>query len=169
MSANAEQAATANERKFSIPWDISEWLDRSSLLAGVVNDVESLDWGNPDLRSFLQANPEFQLKLLLVLVTYAYAMGVCESEDVVDVYYGDAELKKMFPKAPPGPAAITRFRRENRGLLKWSIGQTFKRAVRARHDLGEISLPPGLKKALMDAASARIDVGRHLDRAVEAE
>lgn len=169
MSLNLESNTTRREGKFSVPWDITEWLPRPQLLAGIAGDIDSLDWGNPELVAFLNANPDYQLKLLLVLVTYAYAMGICESEDVVDTYYRDEKLKQLFPKPPPSPAAITRFRRENRGLLKWSIGQAFKRGVREKFELGEASLPAGLNKALMDAAAARVDVGRHLDRTVQAE
>ncbi len=161
--------AVTQPRKFSIPWAISEWLDKPRLLAGVAEDIEGLDWSNPELVTFLQANPEFQLRLLLVLVTYAYAMGICESEDVVELYYRDEGLKRLFPTPPPSHTAITRFRRENRGLLKWSIAQALKRAVRSHFDLGDVPLPAGLKKALVDAAGTRIDVGRHLDRSVQGE
>jgi len=169
MKPKVDTESAAPSRKFSIPWDISEWLEKPRLLAGVAEDIDGLDWGNPDLVVFLKANPGFQLRLLLVLVTYAYAMGICESEDVVEVYYREDALKRMFPSPPPSPAAITRFRRDNRGLLKWAVAQTLKRAARTHFDLGDIPLPGGLRKALLDAAGARIDVGRHLDRSVEAE
>ena len=85
------------------------------------------------------------------------------------MHYRDAELKRRLPGQPPSPRAITRFRRENRGLLKWSITQAIKHALRSRFALGDATLPPGLRRMLSDAASTRIDVARHLDRSVQAE
>jgi hypothetical protein len=167
MSANSNTAEPP--RKLSIPWDISEWLDKPSLLARITEDIDSLDWNNPGMIEFLRANPNFQARLLLVLITYAYAMGICESEEVAELYYGESELRRQLPGQPPSPKAITRFRRENRGLLKWSITQAIKHALRSRFELGDATLPPGLRRMLSDAAATRIDVGRHMDRSVQAE
>jgi hypothetical protein len=156
-------------RKFNVPWGITEWLDRSTLLANIIQEIDGLDWANVELSRFLAANPKFQPRFLLILMSYAYAMGICESEDMGEVYFGDAGLKRLFPEPPPSAAALTRFRRENRGLLKWAVAQAFKRAVRSHYDLGDTPLPAGLRRALNDAAGVRIDVGRHLDRSVQAE
>lgn len=167
MSADSNIAEPP--RKLSVPWDLSEWLDKSRLLARITEDIDSLDWKNPEMIEFLRANPNFQARFLLILITYAYALGVCESEEVVEVYYRDAELRSRLPGQPPSPRAITRFRRENRGLLKWSVAQVMKHALRSRFELGDITLPPGLRRMLNDAAATRLDVGRHMDRSVQAE
>jgi hypothetical protein len=167
MSANSKAAEPS--RKLSIPWDISEWLDKPGLLERITEDIDSLDWNNPEMIEFMRANPNFQARFLLILITYAYAMGVCESEEVAEVYYRDAEFKRRLPGQPPSAKAITRFRRENRGLLKWGVTQAFKHALRSKFELGDATLPPGLKRMLSDAAATRIDVGRHLDRSVQAE
>ena len=167
MSADSNTAEPP--RKLSVPWDLSEWLDKPSLLARITEDIDSLDWNNSEMIEFLRANPNFQARFLLILITYAYALGVCESEEVAEVYYRDAELRSGLPGQPPSPRAITRFRRENRGLLKWSVTQVMKHALRSRFELGDATLPPGLRRMLSDAAGTRLDVGRHLDRSVQAE
>lgn len=166
---NADNGFAESTEKFSVPWDITQWLDKSSLLTRIIEDIDSLDWQNPELIEFLRENPNFQARFLLVLITFAYAMGICESEEVVEMYYADAELKHRLPGQPPSPRAITRFRRENRGLLKWSVMQALKHALRCRFELGDTPLPPGLRRLLSDAAATRIDVGRHMDRSVQAE
>jgi len=167
MSADSNNAGPP--RKLRIPWDISEWLDKPGLLARITEDIDSLEWNNPGMVEFQRANPNFQARFLLILVTYAYALGVCESEEVAEVFYRDTELRRRLHGQPPSPKAITRFRRENRGLLKWSITQAIKHALRSRFELGDATLPPGLRKMLSDAAATRIDVGRHMDRSVQAE
>jgi len=166
---SAGNAIAEPTEKLTVPWDITAWLDKSTLLAHITEDIDSLDWKNPELIEFLRENPNFQARFLLILVTYAYAMGICESEEVAEVYYGDEELRRRLQGQPPTPKAITRFRRENRGLLKWSVTQAIKHALRSRFELGAASIPPGLKRLIADAAAARIDVGRHMDRSVQAE
>jgi len=49
------------------------------------------------------------------------------------------------------------------------VALTFKRALRERFELGEATLPAGLRRIIAGAALTRIDVGRHLDRSVQAE
>jgi hypothetical protein len=78
-------------------------------------------------------------------------------------------LKQRLPGQPPSAKAVTRFRREHRGLLKWSIAQAMRHALRAHFELQDAGLPPGLRRLLNDTATMRIDVGRHLDRSVQAE
>lgn len=160
---------TSKRERFEIPWDLSSWAERGRVLDWVIQDVESLDWDNPELLSFLRANPAFQPRLLLVLITYAYALGLCESEEVVQLYYTDAGLKAKFPAQNPTASAVTRFRRDHRGLLKWGLAQCFKRALRHRYALGEIPIPPGLRRALDEAAAGRLELARHVDRSVQAE
>ena len=167
--SNTALGLASQAGKFTVPWNITEWLERPTLLSNIIEDIDSLDWANPELSRFLTANPNFQPRFLLVMMTYAYAMGICESEEMAEVYYQDADLRGLFPTPPPGPVALTRFRRENRGLLKWAVSQAFKRAVRSHFNLGDAPIPAGLRRALNDAAGTRIDVGRHLDRSVQAE
>ena len=155
--------------KFAVPWNITEWLDQPGLLAGVAQDIDSLDWANPELAAFLRANPRYQPRFLFILMAYAYAMGVCESEEVCEMYFRDDALKNLVPGQIPTASAITRFRRENRGLVKWAVAQVFKRALRARFGLGDGPIPAGLRRVLADAASMRLDAGRHLDRAANGE
>ena len=150
-----------------MPWDITEWIDKPSLLARLITDIDSLDWSNPELLEFLKANPNFQPRFLLILISYAFSMGICESDEVIELYFQDAELKKRLVGEPPGARAITYFRREHRGLLKWGVTQVFKHALRSRFELGDASIPQGLMRALTDAAGVRIDVGRYLDPSVQ--
>ena len=167
MSVATRTAGRAD--KFKVPWDITEWLDRPGVLARIIEDIDSLDWANSELNRFLQANPNFQPRLLLILISYAYSTGTCESEEVRELWFRDELIRGKVAGQPPGPAAITRFRREHRGLLKWIITQAFKHALRKHSELGDATIPPGLMRALRDAAAARIDVSRHLDRSVQGE
>jgi len=166
---NGATDSTERAQKFKVPWDISQWTDKATLLKRLEADVASLEWINPELVQFLKENPNFHPHFLLTLMSYAYALGVCESEEISELCYRDELIKAKVIARPPSPAALTRFRRDNRGLLRWLVTQAFKHALRHHHDLGDATIPPGLMRLLREAAATRIDVGRHLDRSVEGE
>jgi len=165
-TATESESRTA---KPTFPSDLTEWVEKQELLSWIVEDVDSLDWGNPELLDFLRANPAFQPRFLLVLLSFSYALGVYESGDVAELYFGEPSLKRMFPDQTPSPSLVTRFRRDHRGLLKWCVAQAFKRAARMHFALGDGVVPAGLRRLATDAATARVDMSRHLDRSVQAE
>jgi Transposase domain (DUF772) len=162
-----EQHNTAE--RFSIPWDLSTWSARERLLEELLGEIDSLDWANPELVQLLQANPAFQPRFLLALLCFAYATGICESDEVVSLYHRDPLFKSHLPGHAPTTRSITRFRRENRGLLKWCLSQIFKQALRDKYEIGDQLLPAGLRRHLNDAAAARLDIARHCDRAAAGE
>ena len=155
---------TAAEHELALPWDLSEWHDPGLLLEWVLADVEALNWANPELVAYLAAHPSYQPKMLLCLLAYSFATGVYESEEIVRNFYADEGLRRHFGKDAPDAKTIARFRRDNRGLVKWCLVHLFRRALRAKFGLGETPLPAGLKKYLVDAAIMRIDIARHMDR-----
>ena len=40
-----------------IPLDLGEWVDRQVLMTWVQAEIEALDWGNPELETYLKAHP----------------------------------------------------------------------------------------------------------------
>jgi len=157
--------AALDANRFTVPWDLSQWASQSELLAWLDQDIGSLDWGNPELVSILKSNPAYQPRLLLTLLAYAYALGVCESEEIAGLYYQDQGLRRLFAGQAPATKEIARFRKENRGLLKWCLVELFKRVVREKFELGDALIPAGMRRYLVDAAGARLDVARDMDRA----
>jgi hypothetical protein len=157
-----ESVANRSER-FVIPWDLSEWVDKPTLLRRIVEDVDSLDWGNPAVAEYLQQRPEFQPKMMLQLLTYAYAVGVLDASEVEALFFGDKTFAALGWARPPKVKVIGRFRRENRGLLKWSLLQALNRIVREKYSLGT-RLLPGLQRFLLDNAVQRLDLARQVDQ-----
>jgi len=164
--ANDTQQEEQTER-LSLPWDLSEWVDKGILTQWIVDEIQTLDWANPELVEYLAAHPNYQPRMMLSIVTYAYATGVFESDEIVRACYGDPVFRSICTEAVPTAKTIGRFRRDNRGLFKWSLSQVFKRVLKAKFSLGEVMLPVGLRRYLVDAAIARIDLARHMDRSAE--
>ena len=152
--------------ELAVPWDLTEWFDAVVLRQWICGTVETLNWSNPELVEYLRTHPAYRPRMLLCLLAYAYATGVYDSEEIVRRCEHDPGFREICGSHPPVDASsLSRFRRENRGLLKWCLVQLFKRAIKAR--LGDIFLPAGLKRRLLDAAVARLDFARQMDRGGE--
>src|SRR6185436_4960964 len=106
-----------------LPWDLSEWIEKGTLAEWIKSDLESLDWSNPELVKYLKANPGYRPKMMLTLLTYAYATKVYDSESIVRHCDSDKIYRAICENDPPRPNAVSRFRRENRSLLKWCLVQ----------------------------------------------
>ena len=164
MRTTAQMIPLGSE--LAMPWDLTEWCDPVVLCQWITEEIESLDWTNQELIDYLRSNPAYQPKMLLCLLAYAYATGIFDSEEIVRRCERDEALRSICGcHAPASGHALVRFRRENRGLLKWSLVQLFKRAIRAR--LGEFHIPAGLKRRLLDVAVTRLDMARQMDRGGE--
>jgi len=152
-----------------LPWDISELAPRKLLLEWIDKELETIDWRNPDLLVFEQRNPEYRPRMFLRLLAYAYSIGTFASEDIAESCYQDEVLRFICEGDPPTARAIVAFRRENRSLLSWLLVEVFKSALKRHFNAGEFLVSPGLKRFLADAATGRIDMGRHMDRGAREE
>ncbi len=152
--------------ELALPWDLTHWFSPDKLREWIDQEVATLDWQNQELVEVLRTRPNYHPQTMLSLLTYAFATAVFESEEILRRCYGEGIFRSICGSQVPGDARdLTRFRRENRGLLKWSLMQLFKRALKAR--LGDFRLPAGLKRRLLDAAVARLDLARQMDRGSE--
>jgi hypothetical protein len=149
--------------QLALPWDLREWFTPAVLHQWITEEVESLDWNNPELLAHLRTRPGYEPKPLLCLLVYAYSTAAFESEEIQRRFMAQEEYRSIGrPHVRWDARSFTRFRRENRGLLKWALVQVFKRAIRAKR--GDFLLPAGLKRRLVGAAVTRLDLARQLDR-----
>jgi len=164
ITLTTDMPASRQSDKAALPWDLTEWIETKQLREWIVEVVESLDWSNPELVEYLRTHPAYRPKLMLKLLVLAYACGIFESEEIVRRCYQDELFRSICANAPPTPAAVARFRRENRGLLKGCLLQLFKRAFKTKFALGDTMLPAGVRRYLEEAAGTRLDVARQMDR-----
>lgn len=165
MTITRQIVVDEEAEKLKIPLDLSEWCDKRLLLAWIQEEVETLDWSKPDLVAYLDRHPAFQPKTMLGLLSFAYATSVFESEEIVRQCYADEFFRSLSPKPAPSALELGRFRRENRGLLKWLLTHLLRRAFKEKFAMGERLLPAGLRQYLVETANARLDIARHVDRA----
>jgi hypothetical protein len=154
----------------SIPLDLSEWVTVPQLRKWIVQDVEKLNWSNPELIDLLSKDPDFEPMEFLCTTTLAYATGVFSAEEIVRLCSEEIEFRPIRPKLPPLADDFLTFRKQNRGLLKWTLVQVLTRALKSQLIEGDQLdiLPPGLRRYLVENAIERLDIARHMDRPGEA-
>ena len=167
MMNRLEELQMEDKDRLRIPLDLGEWIDRDVLMGWVNEEIASLNWANPELINYLKAHPDFRPRALLTLMTYAYAVGILESDEIVSALKIDPNLKQLWPGPGPSAKDIERFRRQNRALLRWSLVQLLKRAVQRKAQLGDIRYLSGLRQALIEFAGEQLDLARHMDRAAQ--
>jgi transposase len=161
MRTNDEPVET--EEQFSLPLDLAEWVDSCKLMDWVEEIVEQFDWKDREVADYLRRNPAYRPKTMLCLLAYAYATQVFGAEEIVRRCYSDTIFRLLCENHPPTVAELSRFRRENRGLLKGMLVPLFVRALKAKFNLGDVWIPPGLKGYLLKNAVERLDIARHMD------
>lgn len=161
--SKADRSAAATE-EFKVPWDLSRWVDSAKLLQWAAEDVASLDWDNPRVVAMLEKQPQFRPKMLLTLLTWAYGTGRFESAEICETFFQDPKIRDLCEDQPPSEKSVVRFRRDNRGLLRWTLLRLLKHALREKYQLGNESLPAGLNRLLDDSVVLRLDVARQIER-----
>jgi len=151
---------------FSVPWDLSEWIDTSLLQNWVMAEVDAFNWNDPRLRALLERHPEFQPRELLALSVYAYTIGILDSEEISFQSVHGSPLHSMSRGCLHSSRDLSRFRKTNRGLIRYVLTQVLKRAARHRYGFG-LLLPAGLRRVLEQNAGERLELARHMDRAAE--
>lgn len=165
----AEVGRDQRRLSLALPWDLSEWVAKETLAQWIREDIDALNWGNPELVQYLKQRPDYKPRELLRVLTYAFAVGVFESEEIFSGCQADSVLRSLLGEAAPSVQGLSRFRRENRGLLKWTLAQVLTRALRAKYGLRQTLIPAGIRRTLVQNAVERIDLGRHLDRTLIGE
>lgn len=157
------------EDEVTIPLDLSVWATQAQLRDWIMTDVATLNWTSPELLEILRTHPEFEPKALLNTMTFAYATGIFGAEEIARRCSEDIEFRGVRPKLPPIASELIRFRKENRGMFKWCLVNIISRALKAQMIDGDTiqTLPPGLHRYVVENASQRLDLARHMDRTAD--
>jgi hypothetical protein len=168
--ANIEMPLRAEaEAELNIPHDLSVWVPAAQLRKWIMDDVATLNWTNPELLEVLRKHPDFEPKALLNTLAFAYATGVFAAEEVERRCSTDLEFRGVRPKLPPIAGELKRFRKENIGMMKWCLVNVISRALKTQFIEGDAieTLPPGLKRHVVQNAIERLELARHMDRGGE--
>jgi Transposase domain (DUF772) len=115
-----------SEEQLELPEDLRAWLDEASLVRLVFEALHTVEEAEHRLGS--TCLPPGPPRLLLTVLTYAYAIGLSGSEEIQRRIPADPQLRYLCAKTAPSASDLRGFRRRHRVLLLRSLSQLFKLA-----------------------------------------
>lgn len=155
--------------RFSIPWDLGEWEKRELVRDWVVEEIERLEWDEPEVRRYIQAHPRAHPKMMLRVLTYAYLTGLFESEEIALACRQDTPLRALSGNSELTTFSIARFRRQNRPVLKWTLMRVMRRAIAAGLGCQPERMPVTFRRSVEASALERLNFARHLDQGFQGD
>ena len=117
-SANHEVSGTVPR----LPEDLAENLGAVRLTQLALEAVGELESSRAEFR--LPGGSEgYGFRMLLTLLTYAYARGVYNSVELAERIVSDADLRYLATGDRPSPTVLRQFRRQQGRLIRAAIGQ----------------------------------------------
>jgi len=146
--------------------DLREWMSAPELVTEMKHVVQELHWNHPIIVDFLQSNPQYRPKALLMILCLAYATQHFASEEIAHSCQTDPVYKTLSDSQPPFAQELIAFRRHNRAVILHVLEETLAHAARAQ--FGDA---PSDERAIMvmasESALERLDTARHMDVQVE--
>jgi hypothetical protein len=143
--------------------DVSEWVPPFRLKGWIEQEIGNLDWDSPQTSGSLRRPLDHQPKMLLSLLSFAYARGVFGHEEIAARCDSDAMFRVICEGKVPVVQDLSNFRRRNRLLLERILAGVFLQAVRDKFELDAAWLSPELAQDLSDQATHRLNLARHMN------
>lgn len=148
---------------WSFSADLSGVLGERVLLQRVLEAVQAVD---PAALVTAGPPPEFRPRMMLTLLTYAYAVGIYGSQDLEAAMDTDRTVRYICARTFPDWPSIRRFRRRYRALLEQSLSQVIGLAWMSQlvsNSAG--SDMPDLAERALSVARDRLDTAALMDGA----
>lgn len=117
---------TATEAALTgLPSDLSLWVDKTSLVSLVLDAVQDLPWPNATVTFDEADDRAYRPQMLMTLLTYSYATGLCDSQEIERNSGLDPTLRYLCAGDRPSWQTLARFRRANRSLLERALASVF--------------------------------------------
>jgi len=107
------------------PADLRLVLGERRLVTLALDAVQTLDWSKPNATS--QGPDGHRPRMVLTLLSYCYAAGICGSQDIEWAIENDRMVRYICARTYPDWLAIRRFRRRNREWLRQCLAYIFRR------------------------------------------
>src|SRR2546426_7895419 len=118
MHALAEKKSTRDIGQSDF---LTEWIKNGALVSLILDAVSTVDWTESDFELATGSGYAFRPLVMLTVVTYCCANGVCSSKDIALKTSQDAILRFLCEGTFPTWQDIREFRRHNRDLIKRTI------------------------------------------------
>ncbi len=148
-----------------VPLDLRTWIAPGELASWIIEEVEAADSGTFAPSNSFGQPAENSFKMLLRLISFAYAAGVFSSTEIAHTCRTDKLFVSLSGNQFPFRQELTRLRRRHREVLATILSRLFRRSVSKRFNLEYEEIGPEWDSPLRSLAVQRLDIARHMDRA----
>ncbi|HYT59252.1 MAG TPA: hypothetical protein VEL06_03725 [Haliangiales bacterium] len=168
-----------------VPTDfLAEWIKKGTLLSLIVDAVQSVEWPESEFKLTVGTGYSFRRLVMLTVLTYCYANGICDAGDIALKTSRDEVLRCLCAGISPTSREIRSFRRHNCGLIRECLIRSYKSA----HEFGlrTVAVSPAggkrnrlrvlpdqteadLEPRFAEAAETQIELTAHLDAVASEE
>ncbi len=114
---------------FELPENLREWVGGKTLLDLALDAVATVQSEDPISTGSVPAGLP---RVLLTLLTYCYASGLYQSDDIERQILTDADLRYLSANFPVSADELRRLRRAHRGALQRSLERLLQSAWRVQ-------------------------------------
>lgn len=152
-----------------VPTDfLAEWVKKGTLLSLIVDAVQNVEWPESEFKLSVGSGYSFRRLVMLTVLTYCYANGIYDAEDIALKTSRDEVLRCLCAGISPTSREIRNFRRHNRGLIRECLIRSYKSA----HEYGLRTVavsPAGRKRNRLRFLPGQTEVDLELQFAEAAE
>ena len=142
MTMLAQTQGSGFHREVPTPPESCEWPGKTGLVSLVLSAVEAVDWPGKEKNFAYQGGPSFQSGVLMALLTYCYATGICSSRDIEASFREDETIRHLSADAFPDWKTLRRFRKLHREPLKQCLLKVFQQSLLIRFGDSEMDWAP---------------------------
>lgn len=106
------------EQRFLLPPDMRDWVPDDDLCHFVIEAVARVDMSAFAVNTRGSGSPQYDPRMMLALLIYCYANGVCSSRRIERATYRDVGVRFVAANTYPDHDTIATFRRRNEAAFK---------------------------------------------------
>ena len=106
------------DQAFLLPPDLKTWLPEDDLAHFVIGTVERVSLGAFPVNARPSGKPQYDPRLMLALLIYAYANGIFSSRRIERATYRDIGMRFVAANTHPDHDTIAAFRRANKAAFE---------------------------------------------------
>jgi len=149
--------------QIKLPVDLLEWVDESTLLVWLEQEILRLDWHHPLVQSYLREHPDYHPKVMLSVLAFGYLTRSFSSESIAEACRTEKAFRVLCQGTLPFAHELVAFRKKNRAVVERVVTGVFLRAICHKFDLNHADLPAELEHDIRRRAVERLNIARHMD------
>jgi transposase len=106
------------DQTFLLPPDMRDWVPEDDLCHFVIEAVAHVDMRTFAVNTRGSGSPQYEPRMMLALLIYCYANGICSSRRIERATYRDVAVRFVAANTHPDHDTIATFRRRNEAAFK---------------------------------------------------